>query len=180
MFGVSGGGGGLQPAINKHTAKVKMGITLILPFILQSSPHALCKTRNYASYQSRAVGLRSRSRSMSGHLELVCCTTWPESRWNSPNISEVECNCERADQLQNSSRHNPVGAISPHSTIDRDGACGVIIGHGQAITDRADWRMVKERLARLRRHRWSSHRAYVGMGKWPEWMQKVVANVELV
>ena len=34
-----------------------------------------------------------------------------------------------------------------------------------------DGREVKERLARLRRYRWSSYRAYVGLGKQPEWLE---------
>src|SRR5688572_2707896 len=32
-------------------------------------------------------------------------------------------------------------------------------------------REVKERLARLRRYRWSSYRAYVGLGKRPDWLE---------
>lgn len=38
-------------------------------------------------------------------------------------------------------------------------------------TGAPDARMVKERLTRLRRYRWSSYRAYVGLGKRPEWLE---------
>jgi len=34
-----------------------------------------------------------------------------------------------------------------------------------------DARTVKERIARLRRYRWSSYRAYVGLGKRPAWLE---------
>jgi hypothetical protein len=44
-------------------------------------------------------------------------------------------------------------------------------------TGAPDARMVKERMARLRRYRWSSYRAYVGMGKRPEWLEEVIVNV---
>lgn len=32
-------------------------------------------------------------------------------------------------------------------------------------------KLVRERLSRLRRYRWSSYRAYVGLGKQPEWLE---------
>ena len=35
----------------------------------------------------------------------------------------------------------------------------------------ADTRTVQERIARLRGYRWSSYRAYVGLGKRPEWLE---------
>jgi hypothetical protein len=34
-----------------------------------------------------------------------------------------------------------------------------------------DARVLKERIARLRRYRWSSYRAYVGLGKQPKWLE---------
>jgi putative transposase len=37
-------------------------------------------------------------------------------------------------------------------------------------TGAPDARAVKERVSRLRRHRWSSYRAYVGLGRRPEWL----------
>lgn len=39
------------------------------------------------------------------------------------------------------------------------------------VSGAPDGRAVKERLARLRRYRWSSYRAYVGLGKRPEWLE---------
>jgi putative transposase len=38
-------------------------------------------------------------------------------------------------------------------------------------SDAPDRREVKVRLARLRRYRWSSYRAYAGLGKQPEWLE---------
>jgi putative transposase len=62
-----------------------------------------------------------------------------------------------------------------HLNPVRVGALGLKKSQQQRMragaTGAPDGRVVKERVARLRRYRWSSYRPYAGLGKGPEWLK---------